>query len=93
MHIDLATPAALRTTPRQDAITLALGAWLVLGVFADGWAHFSVPSLESFFTPWHGALYSGLAVTIGWSHCSRCRGGARVGHSSARCRRAIGRAP
>ncbi|MCA1706444.1 MAG: hypothetical protein LC808_25545 [Actinobacteria bacterium] len=66
MPTDLAVRAIWRTTRRQDAVTLALGAWLVLGVFADGWAHFTVPNLESFFTPWHGALYSGLAATVGW---------------------------
>ncbi|HRQ41603.1 MAG TPA: hypothetical protein PLD25_27095 [Chloroflexota bacterium] len=33
------------------------------GIFLDGWAHHHVAELESFFTPWHGVLYSGFLVT------------------------------
>lgn len=44
---------------RQDLVTSLLGVWLVGAVFSDGSAHFNVPELESFFTPWHLALYSG----------------------------------
>ena len=37
--------------------------WLMIGISLDGWAHNHVPALETFFTPWHGVLYSGyLAV-------------------------------
>lgn len=37
--------------------------WLMIGVSLDGWAHNHIPALETFFTPWHGVLYSGyLAV-------------------------------
>ncbi|WP_433049005.1 hypothetical protein [Dactylosporangium sp. CS-033363] len=36
--------------------------WLAGGLFMDGWAHTHVPSLETFFTPWHGVLYSGYAA-------------------------------
>ena len=32
-------------------------------VSLDSWAHNHIPALETFFTPWHGVLYSGyLAV-------------------------------
>jgi hypothetical protein len=38
--------------------------WLLAGVFVDGWAHNNIPDLiESFFTPWHGVLYSGFTAT------------------------------
>lgn len=80
---DLATPAGWGTTRRQDAVSLAAGTWLVLGVFADGWAHFNVPALESFFTPWHGALYSGLVATVGW-FALLARPGWRAGRPMAR---------
>lgn len=50
--------------PRADALTVALGLWLVAGVFIDGWAHFHSPQLESFLTPWHAVLYSGAATTF-----------------------------
>jgi hypothetical protein len=36
--------------------------WMVLGGFLDAWAHHNLPDLETFFTPWHGVLYSGSAV-------------------------------
>jgi hypothetical protein len=42
-----------------DWLMAALGAWLLGGLYLDGWAHIHVPALESFFTPWHAVLYSG----------------------------------
>jgi Tol biopolymer transport system component len=40
--------------------------WIVVGLFLDGWAHNHLPStLESFFTPWHGLLYSGVGAAMG----------------------------
>jgi hypothetical protein len=43
-----------------------LGAWTVGGLYLDGWAHENLATLETFFTPWHGALYSGLLALIVW---------------------------
>ena len=60
-----ATPAAPYSNRRQT-ITVLAGAWVVVGVFVDGWAHFNRPGLETFFTPWHALLYSGAAVLFGW---------------------------
>ena len=51
---------------RRDLITGGLGVLLVAGVFTDGWAHFNRPGMESFFTPWHAALYSALGVMGAW---------------------------
>lgn len=51
---------------RRQVVTVLAGSWVVLGVFIDGWAHFNRPSLETFFTPWHGLLYSGAAALFGW---------------------------
>jgi hypothetical protein len=51
---------------RRDMVTTLIGAWLVTAVFSDGWAHLNVPELESFFTPWHGGLYGGLAAMAAW---------------------------
>jgi hypothetical protein len=51
---------------RRDLVTSLVGLWLVAAVFADGWAHLNRPGLESFFTPWHAALYSGLLAFAGW---------------------------
>ena len=45
---------------------MGAGLWLILGLFSDGWAHHNIPDLESFFTPWHGVLYSGFAAAALW---------------------------
>lgn len=37
--------------------------WFFAGLITDGWAHNHVPELESFFTPWHAAFYSGYAMS------------------------------
>ena len=47
-------------------VTALLSGWFVIGLFVDGWAHHELPELETFFTPWHALLYSGLAATAGW---------------------------
>jgi hypothetical protein len=55
-----------RAHRREDLVTALVGAWLILALFSDGWAHFNVPELEGFFTPWHGALYSAFAAATLW---------------------------
>ena len=52
---------------RRDLVTELLGVWLLLAIFLDGWAHLNLPSLETFFTPWHAALYSGMLATALWT--------------------------
>jgi hypothetical protein len=51
---------------RGDLVTTALSAWLILGLFVDGWAHNTRPRLETFFTPWHALFYSGFAALAAW---------------------------
>lgn len=52
------------SSARFDWIITILAWWIVAGLFTDGWAHNSLgDSLETFFTPWHGLLYSGLGAT------------------------------
>ena len=53
-------------SPARDLVTGLLGIWLLGAVFVDGWAHVNRPGMESFFTPWHAALYSGLAAVTAW---------------------------
>jgi hypothetical protein len=43
-------------------LVLAATAWLVGGGYLDAWAHTHVAKLETFFTPWHGVLYSGFGA-------------------------------
>jgi hypothetical protein len=51
--------------------------WIIAGLFLDGWSH-QVRKPETFFTPWHGLMYSGFfaAVVFGaWSDSrARARG-------------------
>lgn len=63
----LETARNTRAGGLRDLVTELLGLWLLLAVFLDGWAHLNVPSLETFFTPWHAALYSGMVATTAWT--------------------------
>ncbi|GAC1461779.1 MAG: hypothetical protein PVS3B3_29610 [Ktedonobacteraceae bacterium] len=38
--------------------------WLIGGTFTDAWAHNNIPRLETFWTPWHAILYSGLLCLL-----------------------------
>lgn len=40
--------------------------WMVIGLFLDGWAHDNNRP-ESFFTPWHGVLYSGFSAAAAYA--------------------------
>jgi hypothetical protein len=51
--------AAAKGSVRFDWLMVVLSAWLIGGLYLDGWAHIHVPALETFFTPWHAVLYSG----------------------------------
>lgn len=44
---------------RFDWICAGLAAWVTGGLFLDGWAHSHGFVDDTFFTPWHAALYSG----------------------------------
>ena len=51
---------------RFDWVAVALAGWLIGGLHLDGWAHNHRPEMESFFTPWHGVLYSGFFALFGF---------------------------
>jgi hypothetical protein len=53
-------PVGLR---RFDLISALLALWIIIGLGLDGWAHAHIPRLETFFTPWHGVLYSGFLAS------------------------------
>ncbi len=56
----------VRTAPRSVAFDYAVGAccvWVSSGFFLDAWAHGHVP-VESFFTPYHAAFYSGMLALM-----------------------------
>ncbi|MDZ4764698.1 MAG: hypothetical protein SGI73_09100 [Chloroflexota bacterium] len=49
---------------RFDWIFTAATAFLIGGAYLDGWAHTNIAEeLETFFTPWHAVMYSGLLLT------------------------------
>jgi hypothetical protein len=43
---------------------IGLCTWLMGGAYLDAWAHRHLASLETFFTPWHGVLYSGMFAIL-----------------------------
>ena len=67
-------PVAPVTSVRDDLVTTGFGAWMIVGLFVDGWAHLNLAGLETFFTPWHGVLYSGFAAGAGWLTVLALRG-------------------
>jgi hypothetical protein len=38
---------------------------LIAGLFSDGWAH-EHHLVDTFFTPWHGVLYTGFLLSAVW---------------------------
>ncbi len=52
----------LVSTLAFDYLIAVLSAFFVAGVYLDGWAHQHIPTLETFFTPWHAALYGGFGL-------------------------------
>lgn len=59
-------------TRRDEVASATITAWVVTGLFLDGWAH-NVDKPETFFTPWHGVLYSGFVAGGLWSVYERRR--------------------
>lgn len=59
---------ALRAYPvaglRFQWASALLSAWLVGGLYLDGWAHAHGRVDDVFFTPWHAVLYSGVFVAF-----------------------------
>ncbi|MEO9170930.1 MAG: hypothetical protein ABI282_10720 [Candidatus Baltobacteraceae bacterium] len=56
----------MRVVPRSLAFDYAVAicsVWISSGFFLDAWAHGHVP-VESFFTPYHGAFYSGMLAML-----------------------------
>jgi hypothetical protein len=49
----------------KNLVTILLGAWLIVGIFVDGFAH-THNKPETFFSPWHAILYSGFLATALW---------------------------
>ncbi|MEX2392953.1 MAG: hypothetical protein WD826_00600 [Actinomycetota bacterium] len=51
-------------TDRHDEKAIAFfGTWTIIGLYLDGWAHLHNKP-ETFFSPWHGVLYSGFTTAV-----------------------------
>ena len=50
---------AARTSRAFEWTFIALTTWLMSGAYLDAWAHRHF-TFETFFTPWHAVLYSGM---------------------------------
>jgi hypothetical protein len=48
----------------NDRIIIFSLYWLLVGAGIDIWAHFNGATDNTFFTPWHAVLYSGLLASI-----------------------------
>lgn len=58
-------PGDARWSPWGELGTMFVAFWMVSGLFIDGWAH-NNNKPETFFTPWHGVLYSGFGAAVAW---------------------------
>jgi hypothetical protein len=54
-----------RRSQRDEAAVAVFASWMLFGLFLDGWAH-GAEKPETFFSPWHGVLYSGFAAALLW---------------------------
>ena len=75
-----ANARALAQGLRESRAIAFFGSWTIIGLFLDGWAH-QANKPETFFTPWHGLLYSGFVAAVAWFAWDGRRSVARVGPS------------
>lgn len=64
-----------------DWVMVGAGAALIGGGSIDGWAHRNGVGVETFFTPWHGLLYSALTLNsllLGLRFAAGLRSGSRL---------------
>jgi hypothetical protein len=54
----------IQPTRRFEWTVVVLCTWLMAGAYLDSWAHRHLTSLETFFTPWHAVLYSGMLAIL-----------------------------
>ena len=89
----LRRPDSLLRLPRVDPapaggmfawLVVAGHAWVLSGLFLDGWYHVNRPEGETFLTPWHAILYSGVVVTLAVQVWQTGRaGGLRPGYGAS----------
>jgi hypothetical protein len=55
---------SIPATRHFEWIVVGLCTWLMAGAYLDSWAHRHLARLETFFTPWHAVLYSGMFALL-----------------------------
>ena len=55
--------SAMGTTQFEWTVVV-LCTWLMSGAYLDAWAHRHLARLETFFTPWHAVLYTGMFAVL-----------------------------
>ena len=55
---------SVAATRRFELVVVGLCTWLMAGAYLDSWAHRHLARLETFFTPWHAVLYSGMFAIL-----------------------------
>ncbi len=70
---------SIPATRRFEWVVVGLSTWLMAGAYLDSWAHRHLARLETFFTPWHALLYSGMLAILIFLAVSALRNRAR-GH-------------
>jgi len=68
-------PASPLTRAEQQ-IFVVFSTWIIAGLYLDGWSH-QVRKPETFFTPWHGLMYSGFFGAVVYSAWQSSRARAR----------------
>lgn len=53
------------TSPHEERALAFFGTWALIGLYLDGWAHIH-DKPETFFSPWHGVLYSGVGAAVAY---------------------------
>ena len=61
----MATATVETRAGRESAAMAFFGSWAIIGLFVDGWSH-QANKPETFFTPWHLMLYSGVGAAVLW---------------------------
>ena len=66
-------PASV-ASPAFDRAAAVLTAFFVVGLYLDGWAHVHGHVDQSFFTPWHAALYGAFLTLAAFVGAAAVRG-------------------
>lgn len=61
----MTTASASAAEVRASRAIAVFGSWMLIGLFLDGWSHTNGKP-ETFFSPWHGVLYSGFVAALAW---------------------------